>query len=188
MKIICALALSLVVMPVLADNNQGYYLGIGATSIKDIQDGSEDITRIQTNELLGGYKYNDALGLELRLGRGQKAGSRYYELDKDGAKLGHLKRDISGYQSIYYRSELVNDEAKLYALIGYSQLKSELMIQNINEGEKKITNERFSGLSYGVGVGFVVGEQLNLNLEYKVFCDDIGNDFNAGSLNLDYRF
>ena len=162
------LALSLLAIPALADNNRGFYLGLGASSIQDEQD-VKDITAIRTGEILGGYKYNAALGFELRLGSGIKEG-----VSKDKS----VSREIGNYQSIYYKPELVNDDAKLYALLGYTKLSTSL-----NDA-----SESYSGGSYGVGIGFVINEKFNVNFEYKNICDDLYNKPNTASINLDYRF
>jgi opacity protein-like surface antigen len=190
MKKLCVLALSLISLSVLADNDRGFYLGAGASSIKDSQDGVDEIGRIRAAELFGGYKYNNALGIELRLGSGKNVGKSDTYLDASGAtQSGKLEREIDSYQSIYYKPELVNDEAKLYALIGYTQLSSSGRV--LNDAGAVVVPAKdvsVSGLSYGVGVGFVINEHFNINFEYKNICDEISDEPKVASVNVDYRF
>ena len=191
MKTLCVLALSLLALPALADNNQGFYLGAGASSIKDYQDGVDNLSQIRAAELFGGYKYNDALGIELRLGSGKKAGTSNVYFDKAGTlQSGNLEREIGSYQSLYYKPELVNDEAKLYALLGYTHLSSTRKV--FDAAGKVIADEgkdgSASGFSYGVGIGFVINEHFNINFEYKNISEEVSDKPNLASVNVDYRF
>jgi outer membrane autotransporter protein len=189
MKKLCILALSLLALPVLADNNRGFYVGIGGSTIKDEQDGVNNVSRIGAVELFGGYKYNSALGAEVRFGSGQKTGTSGNYAAADGTILsGSLEREIDSYQSIYYKPELVNDEAKLYALLGYTHVSTSAKV-NAEDGTLVYeTDDSASGFSYGVGVGFVINEHFNVNFEYRNICKEISNKPNLASINLDYRF
>ena len=201
MKKICILAIGLMALPALADNNQGYYFGVGFSSIEDYQDGVSDISRMRAGELFGGYKYNDALGVEVRFGNAQTSGtSGYYPLaDKNGVHqketgwqptFGDVERSLGSYQSIYYKPELVNDEAKLYALIGYTSIDTSVKVWSKDKTVKtpiKQSSDSISGLSYGVGVGFVLSDQFNLNIEYKNLCEKLSEKPNALSISIDYR-
>jgi opacity protein-like surface antigen len=189
MKKLCVLALSLIALPVLADNNQGFYLGAGASSLKDYQDGLDNVSRIRSVELLGGYKYNNALGIELRLGSGKTTGTSTSYVDDDGVvQSGSLERELGSYQSIYYRPELVNDEAKLYALLGYTHVNSSGKTMDSNGVLVRSVHDSESGYSYGLGIGFVINEHFNINIEYKNICEEISNKPNFASVNVDYRF
>jgi len=189
MKKLCVFALSLLALPALADNNRGFYIGAGAASIEDIQDGVDNVSRIRAIEIFGGYKYNAALGVELRLGNGQTTGTSTAYFDDQGAlQRGSLERDIGSYQSLYYKPELVNDEAKLYALIGYTHVSSSGKILDSTGALVRSSDNSESGLSYGLGVGFVINERFNINLEYKNICEEISGKPNLASINIDYRF
>jgi opacity protein-like surface antigen len=189
MKKLCVLALSLLALPVLADNNRGFYLGAGAASLKDDQDGVEDISQIRAAEFFGGYKYNNALGIELRLGKGQSTGTSNTYLDVANVlQPGSLEREIGNYRSIYYKPELVNDEAKLYALLGYTHVSTSGTIKDEAGALVRSTDVSASGFSYGVGIGFVINDHFNINIEYKNLSDEISDKPNLASLNLDYRF
>lgn len=189
MKKLCILALALASFPALADNNHGFYAGAGFASIKDYQDGVDDLSRIKAAEIFGGYKYNDALGVELRIGSGQSTGTSKFFFDAQGNLQtgGSLEREIGSYQSIYYKPELVNDEAKLYVLLGYSHVSSTGTTTSSTGTVTKLDSSG-SGFSYGLGVGFVVNEHFNINLEYRNISEDISNKPNIASINVDYRF
>jgi outer membrane autotransporter protein len=189
MKKLCVIALSLLALPVLADNNRGFYLGAGAASIKDSQDGMDNMSQIRATEFFGGYKYNDALGIELRLGKGQTTGtSSLYFDDKGALQKGSVEREIGNYTSLYYKPELVNDEAKLYALLGYTHVDTSGTVKDATGKEVRSADGSASGYSYGLGVGFVVNEHFNINFEYKNLSDEISGKPNLASVNLDYRF
>lgn len=189
MKKMCVIALSLLTLPVLADNNRGFYLGAGGALIEDSQDAVEDLSDIRAVEFFGGYKYSNALGVELRLGKGQSTGTSSFYTDAAGVlQPGSLNRHIDSYSSIYYKPELVNDEAKLYALLGYTHLSTSSTVKDAADALVRSTDSSVSGLSYGVGIGFVVNEHFNVNVEYKTLLDELSNKPNLASLNLDYRF
>ncbi len=189
MKKLCVLALSLLALPALADNDRGFYIGAGAASIDDLQDGIDNLSQIRAVELFGGYKYNEALGIELRLGNGQTAGTSNHYFDAQGkSQVGKVEREIGSYQSIYYKPELANDEAKLYALLGYTHVNSSGKIMDATGKLVSSSDGSGSGYSYGVGVGFVINEHFNINFEYKNICEDISNKPNLASVNIDYRF
>lgn len=189
MKKLCVLALSLLTLPALADNERGFYIGAGVASIDDLQDGIDNVSQIRAVELFGGYKYNAALGVELRLGNGQTTGESNRYFDSTGKlQSGSLERDIGSYQSIYYKPELVNDEAKLYALLGYTHLNSSGKIFDATGKLVSSSDDSASGYSYGLGVGFVINEHFNINLEYKNICEEISGKPNLASVNIDYRF
>ncbi|MES2676515.1 MAG: porin family protein [Pseudomonadota bacterium] len=192
-------ALTLLAVPALADNHRGFYVGIGASGVNDKQDMVTlsngmtlgDTTAIRTGEVIGGYKYNNALGGEIRIGSGLRSGQGItYGVTGAGAleKRGEFERDLGTYGSIYYKPELENDDAKLYALIGYTQISTSKTTKDLAGVEVKGSSESYSGVSYGIGIGFVIDEHFNINFEYKNICDDLYNKPNMSSVNFDYRF
>lgn len=182
------LLLSILALPVMADNNKGFYFGLGWSGVKHKIDG-DDTTRVKMGEIIGGYKYNAALGAEIRVGNSlsDSAGADY--IDAAGmAHLGTYSRTISSYKSIYYRPELSNEEAKLYGLFGYSSFDSSLKVVDATASPITTVKSSFSGLSYGVGVGFVVSDNVNINFEYKSIAKSFNTELDTISVNVDYRF
>lgn len=185
MKKLCVLALGLLALPAFADNDRGFYLGVGAASI-DTQ--VDELERIRSIELFGGYKYNAALGIELRLGNGDAVSASSQYVDTKGSHSGTLEYEIGSYQSIYYKPELVNDEAKLYALLGYTHVDSSNKMIDTSGNLVSNYSGSSSGFSYGIGVGFVINAHFNVNIEYRNLSEDLTNKPNVAALNFDYRF
>ncbi len=192
-------ALALLAMPTLADNNRGFYVGIGAAGIDDRQDLTlrtngmtlGDTTAIRTGELISGYKYNDVLVAEIRIGSSVRPGKGFDFTVAPGSAVPkeQIERDIGNYESIYYRPEMVNDEAKLYALLGYTKTSSSLTRKDLQgKAELGKVSTSYSGASYGIGISFVIDEHFNINFEYKNICDGLYNKPNMSSVNIDYRF
>lgn len=192
MKNLTVLLLSLISAYAAADNTRGFYLG-GGLGFTRFQDSSEfdhgtNGLRFRTIELFGGYKYNSPLGLELRVGGNYPKRDRTETVD--GQTLEHEYK-IDQYESLYYRPELANEEAKLYGLLGYSRLKRTQATTNLTDGStfgEAETSETESGLSYGVGVGFVVNMDYNINFEYRRIIDKSDYKANVAAINFDYRF
>lgn len=181
MKILTVFFLSLLPLCAAADNTQGFYLGGGGGLIRFQDelgtDASLNDVKLNAIELLGGYKYNSALGIEVRVGT---------DFSKRTTTTGGVEREIAidQYESIYYRPELANSEAKLYGLIGYSQLEYTL---STSTGPTSAVNE-VSGLSYGVGIGFTMNPDFNFNIEYRRLVDKTDYEINIAGINIDYRF
>lgn len=125
-------------------------------------------------EVFGGYKLNSFVGGEIRYGQSAGGDSK-----------------ITNFESVYYRVESSNSVGKTYLIAGYTHIDFSAWDGDFN----------FNGFSYGAGVGFVINEQFNLNLEYKVLADADGthyiNKFARASLStklssigatVDYRF
>lgn len=206
MKKLSLLAAGLLALNAFADNDRGFYAGVGGALIDDYQDGIEDVSRIKAQEFFGGYKYNDALGVELRLGFGRTTGTSSYNTpysesasDINKRHFYSIEREINHYTSIYYKPELVNEEAKLYALLGFTSVSTEgAVTDDVKTFDGKnwtstgATTQKddgtHSGFSYGLGVGFVMTEHFNINIEYRNICNDISGKPNVLGVNVDYRF
>jgi opacity protein-like surface antigen len=142
----------------------GFYAGVGVSQIDysgKLPLSLDEKPDWTALELSGGYKHSPFVGVESRLGF---AGSP--ELL---------------YGGVYYRTESANDTAKTYLLLGFAGASIE---------GKAGDDVSLSGLSYGAGVGFPVGRNFNLNLEYRMLVDDSDADVNMGAfaLSMDYRF
>ncbi|MFO1390483.1 porin family protein [Cellvibrio sp.] len=129
-----------------------------------------DDTKWSPAELFGGYKLNPYVGGEVRVGASFEGDSK-----------------ITNYESFYYRTESANSVGKSYLLLGYSHA-----VIDTFSGDYTL-----NGMSYGAGVGFVISEKFNLNLEYKVLANGKGGKANdkeediklsSVSATVDYRF
>ena len=109
-------------------------------------------------EVFGGYKLNPLVGGEIRMGTSSGAESK-----------------ITNYESVYYRIESSNSVGKSYLLAGYTHA----------ELDAERGSFTFNGFSYGAGVGFVIGDQFNLNLEYKVLADAKGSVVQTNNTTVD---
>jgi hypothetical protein len=127
-------------------------------------------------EVFGGYKMSPYVGGEIRIGTSPGG-----------------KTKITNYESLYYRTESANSVGKTYLLAGFSQV-------NLEASNGKIS---VAGPSYGAGVGFIVNDYFNVNLEYKVLVTgsgtltpkdkaqkskDVDMKLESVGLSVDYRF
>ncbi len=169
-----------------ADQNRGFYLGANLSYVDSDSIVSANATRnsisLPAAELLAGFKYNNWLGLDLRYGLGG------VDRDVSTAIAGEqINYSIGDYQSFYLRSEILNSEAKLYFLLGYSQIDADEEQQFTGAANTK-SSVSASGPSYGIGAGWYLENNFNINIEYRAIVDDDDMEFNAISLGLDYRF
>ena len=192
--------LGLAALPAFANNDKGFYVGLGVSGVDDRQDSvtidnieyNVDTKKLRVGEVIGGYKYNAALGGEIRLGSGFGTSEGIpFTFNADHSDIvatGKLERKLGTYESIYYKPELVNDDAKLYALLGYTHLSSSVKNKDLSGNEISSESKSYSGFSYGLGIGFVINERFNVNFEYKNLCEELYDKPNAASINIDYRF
>lgn len=177
-------------LQVMADNQRGFYVGAGMTLIKDKEGSATKTDEARSGEIFAGYKYNGLLAAELRVGSGASTGD--YKSYEDGMVTGtKIERDVGDYVSIYYRPEVVNKEARLYGLLGYTAMDitfDEFLIDGNGTTLVGSREVEASGLSYGVGIGYMMGANITANLEWKNISDEIDSSINATSITLDYRF
>src|SRR5690606_40786990 len=147
-----------------------------------------DVDNAHAFELVGGYKYNAWLGVDLRVGKGISAGeSDTYFVGNDEMN-GRLKREVDNYYSVYYKPEVINDEAKIYLLIGYTNMDFTEQINAADGTRVSRVGGTESGASYGIGVGFIIKKQVNFNIEYRTIPDGESRDPAMASAHFDYRF
>src|SRR5690554_390964 len=187
MKISMAAIFMMFSVVVLADNNQGFYAGAGA-SVTMFDDELVDVDNAHAFELVGGYKYNAWLGVDLRVGKGISAGESDTYFVGSNEMDGRLKREVDNYYSVYYKPEVINDEAKLYLLIGYTSMDFSEEIDAADGTRVSSVSGSESGASYGIGVGFIINKQVNFNIEYRTLPDEGSHDPAIASANFDYRF
>ena len=182
-KLLISLPLLAYAALVQADNRQGFYLGAGISRLEtNYTTVTGSTTAVNTAEFQVGYKLNPYVGGELRVGTGIS------DSDGSGDVAGNTENfdlTIPRYESLYYRFESTNQVAKSYLLIGASNVSMDFDYESALIGSGS-TSE--AGLSYGVGVGFVVGERGNINFEYRSLLNTDEFEINAYSITYDFRF
>lgn len=180
MRIFLIPAALLLALPSYADNLRGFYAG-GTLDFIDgnTTDSAGNDVDFRAAEGFGGYKLNGWVGGELRLGLGFAGESYTIGLGSDTVDV---DISIDYFESIYYRLEKTNQVAKLYGLIGYTNLQWSTKLDGNSDSYSK------SGPSYGVGVGFVMNENTNLNFEYRQIINTDDIEFTALNIGFDYRF
>ncbi len=182
MKRLLAAVMSLMSICAMADNERGFYIGAGMAEFM-YDDEVIDVSNARTAEILGGYKYNAALGVEVRYGTGVSEGK-----SSSSDLPGRLKREIDSYYAVYYKPELINDEAKLYLLLGYMDMDASETLLAPDGSALSQTDFSQSGASYGIGVGFILTERFNFNVEYRTLPEHNNTETEIVSANFDYRF
>lgn len=148
MKKTLVAALALSAASVYADTSSNSGFYLGGGASNTKNDWNS--TTFNPVELFGGYKMNAYVGGEIRA----------------GSSSGGVAK-ISNFESIYYRTESSNTVGKTYLLLGYTHADLEAQNGNYN----------LSGVSYGAGVGFVINDYFNLNLEYKILVNGSGTHY-----------
>lgn len=166
-KALVLVALSVLAGTAVADtqSRSGFYAG-GGVSMVDLENSDYDWTAL---ELLGGYKWSPYIGAEVRLGGAAESDP-----------------NLVGYSSVYYRTESANQTAKTYLLAGFTS--GVISIKDALPEEDD--TESFFGFSFGAGVGFVINNRFNFNLEYRLLAKDNDKDleFTSTTAGIDYRF
>lgn len=176
-------AMLLLSQAAMADRNRGIYIG-GGLGQADI--GVDNFLGgkipVKTAELFTGYKYNNWLGAEVRLGASLR--DETYALDSTSptGRIELASLWINQYRSIYYRPEITNDIAKIYGLIGMTLAQT---TSTINEVDYHASAE---GTSYGIGAGLILNEKTYFNLEYRILIETEIDTFSIIGFNVDYRF
>lgn len=188
---ISGLALALVAVPALADNERGFYAGLGTGVVSGRDHTPYEDARMPVLELSGGYKYNGLLGIEVRAGVGIKEdgdSESYYFQDEmeDNNSLSEIEREVDRFSAVYYRPELINQSARLYGLIGYAEVDTTVTRWEGNSSTEQ--EESVSGGSYGLGAGWYVNERVNFNIEYRQLVNADDQRFEALTIQWDYRF
>ncbi len=197
------LALTFSCAQVLADNNRGFFVGgnLGYNDASDLlpPDSADDNLRLGSLELMGGYKYNSWLAVDIRTGTGLSEQSvdtttttRNETTNTSVTEVtGRQTHSIDSYQSIYYRPEMINKKARWYGLFGFTQFSSTVEAERLNNeiyeplGKAEISE---SSISLGMGAGWFVNDQLNFNIELKSLVNTSDAEVNTISAGFDYRF
>lgn len=185
MRKILLLTLVLFSATAFASKDKGIYLGGGFNLVSvGIKDPFSNTVDFKSGEILLGYKYNPWLGLEVR--GGQSLQDETLELGRQDTSLTRTaKAKIESYSSVYYRAELANEIAKLYLLLGQSNIETSLKFPLLPTENRNIKD---SGISYGIGFGLWLDERMNLNFEIKTLVKTDSDSFTSGGISADYRF
>lgn len=176
MRILPFAVIGLLSLPAAAFDLEGFYAGGNMNFIDaGITDAQNDDTTFRSTEGLVGYKYNGWVGGEFRLGIGTSDESYATSTGVEDVGIDH-------HETLYYRVESANDVAKLYGLIGFTN------VQATTDNGTSSTSSSETGMSYGAGIGFVASEVVNINFEYRVLLSKEDYDFSLFSLGFDYRF
>lgn len=166
-----------------ADRHKGIYLG-GGLGQADI--GVDNFlggkVPVKTAELFTGYKYNNWLGIEIRMGASLRDETYALETTSPTGRIELASLWINQYRSIYYRPEITNEIAKVYGLIGVTSAQT---TSTINEVDYHATAD---GNSYGIGAGLILNENTYFNLEYRILIETEIDRFSMIGFNVDYRF
>ncbi len=199
------LSAALIACTAFADNSRGIYLGGGLSKVdafKFPQD--ENALEVKASELLFGYKHHPFLGLEIRagFGEGSERVRRVFPPERDIVNINYR---IDHYYSLYYKPEAINEMAKLYGLFGYTSLQRSAGFsdeqgnaipsfggESVSFGDAEMDGAELedtsSGLSYGIGVGFVLERKFNVNFEYRYILRTSDERVSTTGVYVDYRF
>lgn len=168
-----------------ASKDKGAYLG-GSLSLVNVGvvDPFDNEVTFKAGEVILGYKHHKYLGIEVRYGQSLQDEVIAVE-DPDTGLDESVAATIDSYISYYYRVEWANEIAKVYVLLGQSQVETSL---EFDETGVPIVEASDSGFSYGVGFGLWLDERMNLNFEFKNLVDTANDSFTAGTISADYRF
>jgi len=163
-----------------ADNQHGFYAGVGFSyldsGVASGLEGDSGSVGFNTVDFIGGYKHSDFIGAEIRVGTGI-SGDNFVN-DSDTA----IDASIGHYESLYYRIESINQVAKLYGLLGYTNIELDF------ESDTDSESNSDSGMSWGAGIAFILNPKSSMNFEYKTLIDTDDSEFTSFSMNFDYRF
>lgn len=184
-RIALPVALALASTGSYADNLRGFYVGGGISTIDVDKSSSFKKADFEMAEVVAGYKYNAWLGAEIRYGTGLNSATLDLQ-SQWGDILGdledELRMDIEHYRAVYYRPEAVNETGRFYALLGYADIDYSVSYSGYESDASE------SGLSWGLGLGFIITPRFNLNFEYKNLMDMDDLRFTTITGQVDYRF
>lgn len=172
-----------------ADDQDGWFIGVNYAHLDAnfIDSGNSeagvapDGVTFRTFEFYGGMRLNTWLGFDTRIGTGLSDEVVYVN---DTTPYSY-KHKIQHYEAIYYRPELANQTAKLYGLIGVANVASEGTGYTNGSGSQ---SQNDAGFSWGAGIGFVVNERFNFNMEYRSLLSEDDAEYTSIGAGIDLRF
>ncbi|HEY6527169.1 MAG TPA: porin family protein [Cellvibrionaceae bacterium] len=185
-KLLLAAALSTFACAASADDR--FYAG-GNVAFWNYTEGSQDVEfNVSSVEGVVGFNVWNIINIEGRLGLGLEGSTETVSYITNGAtnppQTATLptKLTLDNYASIYIKPELKNDVATFYALLGYTSASASTENTNV---ERDLD---ISGLSFGLGMGFYVADDVLVNLEYRKLVQDSDFKFDGFSLGFTIGF
>ena len=179
--VFCALVASQTVM---ASRERGFFMGAGFGLLDaGVSDSFDNNALFKTTELSFGAKYNWFLGFDVRAGLSPTDETISLGVSRETGLEVSGEATIDSYLSYYYRAEWAGEVAKLYMLLGSTEIDVSV------ENEAGVTTEAStSGNSYGLGVGVWINRRMDFTVEYKQLLDTEADSFTIVSANIEYRF
>jgi len=117
----------------------------------------------------GGADFGDYFGLEMRVGTASN-GSKSYAAGTLGASAGTLKGSTDYFVSYLGKVQMpVSNELRPYALLGGTTAVFKTA-NSVSGWSEKVAK---SGISYGVGLDYNLGNQLSANVEWVQYWSDV---------------
>lgn len=161
----------------------GLYVGAGIGTIDtEAKDAFAKDVFFKAGEVFGGA-YWKWIGIEYRTGQSLEDETVELGLDPDTGEYITAKTALTNFETIFIRLQLQNNIARIYALLGTSEVFS---TSTYSDGT--VDNVIGSGNAYGVGAGIYVNENIHFNLEYKSLYDTDELSLPMTSANIDFRF
>lgn len=94
------------------------------------------------------------------------------------------------YGSVYFRPYLSNDKATLYGLLGYTTLDFDYEETLTVDGTptSSSVSDSEGGVSFGIGVSFVMSPNVDLTAEWKKTINSDDFDMRGGNIGFKYKF
>ena len=162
----------------------GLFIGAGFSLVDvGVEDFFENSVEFKALQLSAGYKFRWWLGVDARYGLAPTSESVFVAVDPNTNREIGEEVNLDEYISYYYRPELANDIAKIYLLIG----QSDITITRESEEGVSVTQSD-SGTSYGIGIGLWINRKLDVTFEYIQLLDTPTDSFTSTGFNIEYRF
>ena len=190
-------ALALTSSPVLAADDQGFYVGAGAgifgIEVKDFEVGLDFDDNDTGFRGFGGWQFSEFLGVEAGYSDGGTASETIGDITVDLIEA-DVDVDVTGFD-VYLTGTLpIGEMFYAYAKAGVMFWDADISAtvrEDDGEGGVITTQDSFSDsgedFAYGAGLGMNLGEQASLRLEYVMF-DVSDADADFLSANILWRF
>lgn len=140
----------------------GAYIGVGGQQWQ-FETSSQQSIQLSGYEVQFGARTNDNFGLEFRLGKTNKGSNDDELFGTTRVKLDHML-------SVFARPSIaLTSKLRAHGVVGYSSIKRTISAPDTVNNQS--SDER-DGLSYGVGLQWLVNSQISVTLDYLALYDD----------------